>query len=193
MTMSIFTLDEVYRDPESFAILGDDARTHREMVIKALHTGEAIRAYWWERDITGLVLATDRRILQFPRFQERTGLFSFRNRYEVWAYPYAEISDLSTKRGGIFEFAQIIVHREQADDAIICFTRARPADLTAIKTVLGDLIAGWQADGVEAPPLNDETIESSLADQLQVLYTLYQNGGLDEEEYRRAKARLLEE
>ncbi|MBN2471015.1 MAG: hypothetical protein JXN59_09845 [Anaerolineae bacterium] len=188
--MRRFSLDDIYTDPGAASIRGYETE-HRQRVEGALFRGEPVYLYWWDRDISGLVLFTDRRIVQFPRYRKPTGLFGFSCHFDTWSYPYQEITVIDCDGGSLLELPRIILQRRTESDILIVFNRAKRDQLLQFANILRTLHAFWldkhPQDQTELPTLTDHAM------RLRELYNLYQNGLLDEDAYHRAKARLIAE
>jgi hypothetical protein len=189
--MRIYSLDEVYADPRA-AILKKDTAAHRQRVKQALAPEEPIHAFWWDRDITGLVLFTDRQILQFPRIGQRQGLIGYVYRYETWVYPYTDLAGIECVGGSLLEMPRLILHRHGQEDALIILNGGKRADHEALAAMLRQLLDGWQASPGSYQADEHPTMSDSVM-QLRELYDLLQAGALTEDEYRRAKAQLLQD
>lgn len=188
--MRRFSLDDIYTDPGAASIRGYESE-HRQRVEGALSSGEPVHLYWWDRDISGLILFTDRRILQFPRYRKPAGLFGFTCHFDTWRYPYQDITAIDHHPGSLMELPRIILQRRSEADALLVLNRASREQLHRIADTLRLLHALWlekgQQEQTELPTLTDHAL------RLRELYDLYQGGILDEDAYRRAKARLIAE
>jgi hypothetical protein len=192
--MKSFTLDDVYADPLARTCLHGQADAHRPIVRKALAPGEPILGYWWDRGVSGLLLATDRRLIQVLWFEKRE-MFSFRmnHRFETWVCPYQAITGITITPGSLFQYPVIVLTRKDADPAAIVLTGLKNDAARARADALRDLITACQTHPIPRSASSEITdVESGdLAEQLQRLYDLYRQGGLDEAEYTHAKERLL--
>lgn len=192
------SLDRIYADPAAAPALEKHEAVQRALVEKTLQPGEPIHAYWWDHDFSGLVLATDRRIVQFPKFKARR-MLQMQITFDVWQYTYDTIACLSILPGSFFQYIRIVLHRPTTEDALIVITRSRLPDevrerLETFVTAIGRLAARWNAD----PALREAALEAaaavpegSLAAQLRELHGLFQAGALTEEEFNQAKRQLL--
>ncbi len=196
---SPFSLDSVYADPAAARALENREKQHRALVEGALQPGEPVYACWWDTDFSGLILATDRRILQFPKIKSRRAMFLTDLSFDVWQYGYDTLDQLTITPGSFFEYTRIVLHRPKTEDALIVITRSRlPAAvrdrLETFTATIERLAARWNAD----PALREAALEaaaavpsSSLAVQLRELHDLFKDGALTEEEFDRAKQQLL--
>ncbi len=188
--MRRFSLDEIYADPGAGSIRGYETE-HRQRVEGALSSGEPVYLYWWDRDISGLILFTDRRILQFPRYRKPAGLFGFTCHFDTWSYLYQEITTINSDPGSFMELPRIMLQRRSEADALLVLNRARREQLDEIMRALCALHALWLEQGRQEQPELPTLTDHAL--RLRELYDLYQNGILDEDAYHRAKARLIAE
>ena len=198
------SLESVYADPQARLSLRGREAEHRALVRQALAPREPIYAYWWDPDFTGLVLVTDRHLLQFPQFRTRKNLFRWETTFDTWRYPYDAIQDIRIVPGSFFEYTRIVLQRAQEDDALIVITRTRlsQADrerLRGFVDTIAWLVQRWQSD----PELREsarwasaraaaDSLGGDLTGRLRELYELYQSGALSEAEYQQAKKKLLE-
>ncbi|GAB4574547.1 MAG: hypothetical protein Kow0077_21680 [Anaerolineae bacterium] len=187
--MEMYSLDAIYADPGVRSIRRY-TEEHRALVCQVLETDETIHAYWWDRDITGLVLFTDRRIVQALRYSERAGLFGVNYRFATRLYPYATISRVETFAGGLLELPRLILRRHDAEDALIVLNGANREKLEALAGQLRRLITAWKKAPPGQPPEDHPTMTDTTT-RLRQLYDLYQSGVLTEDQYRQAKARLM--
>lgn len=187
--MRTHSLDEIYA-AEGASSLRNDIAAHRQRVEDTMLLGEPVYTYWWDKDITGLVLFTDRRIIQIPRFSKRSGLFGFTYEYDTWTYPYETLEKVDIFPGSILELPRLILARKADSEALIIFNGVKKEQLHEIADNLRSLTALWQEKYGENQPQNPPTV-TDAAMRLRELYDLYQSGILDEDAYRRAKARLM--
>ncbi|NPV68941.1 MAG: SHOCT domain-containing protein [Anaerolineae bacterium] len=184
--MDMIALEVVYANAPEGAVPPEHRADHRRRVLAALAPTEPIHFYFWDADVSGLLLFTDRRILQFPRLQVRRGLFSFTYRFETQEYPYSVILRVETARPTFFEFARLILH---CRDRAVCIglTRIDPQAHEAMAATLRQLVTAWQ----DSSPPEPDQVTGPLADRLKALDDLLESGALDETEYRQARRRLL--
>lgn len=187
--MRTHSLDEIYAADGATSVR-NHAEDHRQRVEDTLLLGEPVYEYWWDKDITGLVLFTDRRVVQIPRYSKRNGLFGFSYEFDTWTYPYETLTSVDTLSGSLLEMPRLILHRKEDDEALIILSGAKKDKLLALAECLRALMALWQEKYGENQPQNQPTI-TDTAMRLRELYDLYQDGILDEDAYRRAKARLM--
>lgn len=187
--MRAHSLDDIYT-AEGASSIRNDVTEHRQRVEGTLLLGEPVYAYWWDKDITGLVLFTDRRIIQIPRFAKRSGLFGFTYEYDTWTYPYETLTKVDIFTGSLLELPRLILERKDEEDALIILNGVKKEQLQQQADTLRSLIALWQEKYGENQPQNPPTV-TDAAMRLRELYDLYQDGILDEDAYRRAKSRLM--
>ena len=188
--MRRFTLEDIYTDPGASTIRGFESE-HRKRVAGVLAAEEAIYLYWWDRDISGLVLFTDRRIVQIPRFRTPSGLFSSTFTFDTWQYPYESITAIECFGGSLLEMPRLILQRHDEAEALIVFSKVKRETLEEMAETLRRLHARWLEQGRQEQP--ELATLTDHANRLRELYDLYQDGILDEDAYRRAKARLIAE
>ena len=201
-----YSLNQVYADPRAVSCLkGQSTPDHRARVLRALAPAEPLHAFRWG-EVSGLLLLTDRRLLQFPKMIQRRMFLGVDVHFETWAYLYATVDHLEFIPGSFFELARVMAHRIDADPAAIVLGKAVPAERDAFIQTLEALIAAWRAKPAAeqeallaaTPPLDAvqdaerDVVPSGLAAELQALYDLHLSGGLTDEEYQQAKARLLD-
>jgi hypothetical protein len=205
-----YSLNQVYADPRVARCLeGHPLDEHRARVLRALAPAEPIHAFWWG-EVGGLVLATDRRLLQFPKMLQRRLLMGYNIRFETWAHPYAVLDHLEFIPGSFFELARVMAHKTDGSPVAIVLGKVDPVEREAFVRDIEALLAAWRvrseteqsALDASTPPLDvdrgairtaeRDTEPGGLAAELQALYDLYRSGGLTDEEYQQAKARLLE-
>ncbi len=191
--MKIHTLDDIYADPLAKACLHGPEADHRRMVQAALMPAEPILSYWWSKGISGLLLATDHRLLQFPAFEMRQ-MFSLKinYRFETWSYPYATITEVRWQPGSMFQHPVVVLDRVEEDPAIIVVSGLDPVAVAARAGALGKLIAYCQTHDIPRPALAAERDPLVIAAQLQQIYDLYRQGVLEEGDYTRARKKLLD-
>ncbi len=187
--MDMIALEAVYANAPAGAVPPEYRADHRRRVLTALAPTEPIYYYFWDADVSGLLLFTDRRVLQFPRLQVRRGLIGFTYRFETQEYPYSAILRVDTARPSFFEFARLILHCRDRGPVFIGLTRIESEAQEAMAATLRALVAAWR----ESPPGEPEPDQAagSLAERLRALDDLRESGALDEAEYRQARRRLL--
>jgi hypothetical protein len=197
-----YSLNQVYADPRVAECLERyPVADHRARVLRALAPVEPIHAFWWG-EVGGLILVTDRRLLQFPKMLQRRLFMGYNVRFETWAHPYATLDHLEFIPGGFFELARVMAHKTEGDPVAIVLGKVESADRDTLVRTIETLVAVWRArsdderDALAAatPPLDADpgADAGALAADLQALYDLHRSGGLTDEEYRKAKAKLLE-
>jgi len=185
--MDMIALEVVYAHAPADAVPPEYRADHRRRVLAALAPVEPIHFYFWDPDAGGLLLFTDRRVLQFPRLQVRQGLFGLTYRYETLEYPYSAILRVDTARPSFFEYARLILHCRNRDTVLIGLTRIDPEAQESMAATLRELVATWRA----GPPPEPDPAAGPLADRLRALDELFESGALDETEYLQARRRLL--
>ncbi len=195
--MKPVSLHEIYAHKLAARAVEGHLEEHRQRVMQALAPHEMIFDFWWDPDFTGLVLATDRRLLQFPKTRIRRGILAFDVVFETLVYPYEEIDGLSRVPGSLFEFTRIRLHRKHQDDALIVITKLRRERLDEFVANIQALLEQWaarqQAQEMGETPQERPQEAEDLTARLKALYDLYQSGALSHEEYQQAKRKLLEE
>ena len=197
-----YSLNQVYADPRAAKCLeGQSTADHRARVLRALAPAEPLHAFWWG-EVGGLLLLTDRRVLQFPKMIQRRMFLGVNVHFETWAHSYATVDHLEFIPGSFFELARVMAHRSDAAPVAIVLGKSDPAERDAFIHTLEALIAAWRAKSeteqeallAATPPLDavQDAVPSGLAADLQALYDLHRSGALTNEEYRQAKARLLD-
>ncbi len=193
--MKPLSLDMVYADPlAKIALQGAEEAEHRRLVRRGLAPGEPILAFWWDKGVTGLLLATDRRLIQFPRFENRKLLFGYTVSFETWSYFYADIRGISGAPGGFFQFSRMFLHRASKEDSTIVLTGLNKDEVEARISELQQVITYCRSHQVQHEELTPEDLtggEGELAEQVKRLYDLYREGILDHEEFTAAKKKLL--
>lgn len=194
--MKHFTLDEIYADARrKRAMKNADEAAHRTIVQRALVPGEPVLLYWWDGGVSGLVLATDRRLLHFPRLEKRKALFGFTVSFERESYPYHTIQGVSHTLGSTWQHPLIHLHRDGADDALLVITQLKNPQVEARTVELQKLIATCKSTDIATTAVVDAVdpalTDVALAEQLQHLFDLYKDGALDRAEFEAAKQKLL--
>jgi hypothetical protein len=191
--MEPLSLNAIYADEAAARCLEGHERDHRERVRRALGPNEPIHAYWWG-DVGGLVLVTDQRLLQFPKLTRRRWWFGYDISFETWSHPYATLVGLRYEKGSFFELPRVLARKSDGTEVPILLGKADPQARAFFTETIERVLAAWHArhEGATVEmPLAEANPE--LAARLDALDDLRRAGALSDEDYERARAKLLEE
>jgi len=191
--MEPLSLNAIYADEASTRYLEGQERDHRERVRRALAPGEPIYAYWWG-DVSGLVLVTDQRLLQFPKLMRRRFWCGYDISFDTWSHPYASLVGLRYEKGSFFELARVLARKADGTEVAILLGKTDPQARALFMETIENHLAAWRARHEGA------TVEVPLAEanpeliaRLDALDDLRRAGALSDADYERARAKLLEE